>query len=111
MPLQHDLGFDDLAEAAEGVLELALVGVEREPAHEDPAVLLARHLPRARGLGSREKRREIRVCVRRRGGDGEGRKKEERERERERENTRKNLTSSSSVPLLDPPREIRRQIY
>lgn len=53
------LGIDDLAEAAEGVLELALVGVEREAAHEDPAVLLARHCPRlrARGLGLREKRR------------------------------------------------------
>jgi hypothetical protein len=37
------LGVDDLAEAAEGVRELALVGVEREAAYEDPAVLLARH--------------------------------------------------------------------
>jgi hypothetical protein len=40
------LGVDDLAEAAEGVGELALVGVEREAAHEDPAVLLARHCRR-----------------------------------------------------------------
>ena len=37
------LGVDDLPEAAEGIGELALVGVEREAAHEDPAVLLARH--------------------------------------------------------------------
>lgn len=41
--LQHDLGVDDLAEAAERVGQLALVGVERQAAHEDPALLLPRH--------------------------------------------------------------------
>jgi hypothetical protein len=37
------LGVDDLAEAAECFLELALVGLPRQAAHEDPALLLPRH--------------------------------------------------------------------
>jgi len=41
--LHHDLGVDDLAEAAKGVLKLALVRLPRQAAHEDPTFFLALH--------------------------------------------------------------------
>ena len=55
------LRVDDLAEAVKGFLELALVRLPRQAAHEDPALLLPVH-----------RRRTIR-WVRCGGGEGEGR--------------------------------------
>jgi len=61
--LQHDLGVDDLPEAAKGVLKLALVRLPRQAAHEDPTFLLPLHRRRStrerqeQRLGFGEKRR------------------------------------------------------